>query len=96
MGDLHHAVGKDRSTKAGDPQGRGFCQKCKRESLWCKERKCRDLPKEVQHVPLTSAQVVGWRPPIDNLMHDLGHNSMNRTGICWRTFHDNGGNTNQF
>ena len=25
MGELHLAVGKDRTTKAGDPQGRGFC-----------------------------------------------------------------------
>jgi hypothetical protein len=46
MGELHLTVGKDRSTAAGDPQGRGFCQKCKRESLWCKERKCREMPKE--------------------------------------------------
>ena len=55
MGDLHLLVGTDRTTKGGDPQGRGFCQKCKRESLWCQERKCRDHPKEVQAQPLTSA-----------------------------------------
>ena len=46
MGELHLTVGKDRTTAGGDPQGRGFCQKCKRESLWCKERKCREMPKE--------------------------------------------------
>ena len=67
---------------------KGYCQKCKRESVWCKERKCRDAPKEVQMAPLTSAQIVGWRPPIDNLMNMSSN--LNRTGICWRTFHDNG------
>ena len=24
----------------------GYCQKCKRESVWCKERKCRMQPKD--------------------------------------------------
>ena len=47
---------------------RGYCQKSKRESMWCAERRTREEPKAVQAAPLTSAQVVGWRPPIDNLM----------------------------
>ena len=67
---------------------RGYCQKAKRESMWCAERRVREEPKAVQHAPLTSAQVVGWRPPIDNLMKQS--DSLNRTGICWRTFHDKG------
>ena len=45
MGEMR--TGKDRTTKGGDPQGRGFCQKCKRESLWCKERHGCEMAKEV-------------------------------------------------
>ena len=67
----------------------GYVQKSKRESLWSKQVKPREAPKDVQMVPLTSNQVIGWRKPIDNLS-DLGHTNFNRTGICWRTFHDNG------
>ena len=55
MGEQHLLVSTDRTTKGGDPQGRGFCQKCKRESLWCKERKCREEPTKVQKSPLTSS-----------------------------------------
>ena len=91
MGEHHELVKPDRTTRAGDPQGRGFCQKCKRESLWCKERKCREEPTKTQRAPLTSSQVVGWRQPIDNLMSlDMGMSTFNRSGVCWRTFHDNG------
>ena len=55
MGEHDELVKPDRTTKAGDPQGRGFCQICKRESLWCKERKCREEPTKVQRTPLTSS-----------------------------------------
>ena len=55
-----------RAEKYVANEGRGYCQKLPRESIW--RQKTRAAPKEVQHVPLTSAQVVGWRPPIDNLM----------------------------
>ena len=57
-----------RDQEVDNTISKGYCQKCKRESMWCKERKCRDPPKNHQHTPLTSSQVVGWRPPIDNLM----------------------------
>ena len=45
----------------------GYIQKSKRESLWAKQVKPREAPKDVQYVPLTSNQVIGWRKPIDNL-----------------------------
>ena len=78
-----------RAEKYVANEGRGYCQKLPRESIW--RQKTRAAPKEVQHVPLTSAQVVGWRPPIDNLMSPhMGQSTLNRSGICWRTFHDNG------
>ena len=68
-----------------DEVGRGYCQKAKRESLWCKEVRPRDPPKDVQEAPLTTSQVYGWREPIDNL--DTG---FKRSGVCKRTFHDHG------
>ena len=56
-----------------------------------KERKKKEVPKIVNTAPLTSAQVVGWRQPYDTLMSPhMGQSNLNRTGICWRTFHDSG------
>ena len=49
----------------------GYIQKSKREGIWNKHVKPRELPVNVQIVPLTSSQVVGWRKPIDNLMTEL-------------------------
>ena len=63
----------------------GYCQKCKRESVWCKDRKCRDLPKNNLSATLTTSQVYGWRPPIDNLQ-----TGFSREAVCKRTFHDHG------
>ena len=77
-----------RDREVDNDVAKGYCQKSKRESMWCEERRKRDAPKQHQIAPLTSAQVVGWRPPIDNLMQQ--GETLNRTGICWRTFHDDG------
>lgn len=63
----------------------GYCQKCKRESLWCKERKCRDLPKSNFSVPMTSSQIYGWRQPIDDMSTGFA-----RSAVCKRTFVDQG------
>ena len=67
----------------------GYVQKSKYEGVWNKYIKPREDLKAVQHVPMTSAQVVGWRPPIDNL-RELEHPNVNRKDICDRTFHDGG------
>ena len=62
-----------------------YCSKCKYESRWCKHRKLRDDNKQVQAAVLTSAQTLGWRQPYDNFT--FGNN---RTGMCKRTFNDEG------
>ena len=68
-----------------DTNNLGYCQKAKRESIWCKEVKPRETPKDIQSAPLTSAQVYGWKEPIDNMRTDF-----NRSAVCVRTFHDKG------
>eukprot|EP00356_Strombidium_inclinatum_P014644 CAMPEP_0170493050 /NCGR_PEP_ID=MMETSP0208-20121228/13278_1 /TAXON_ID=197538 /ORGANISM="Strombidium inclinatum, Strain S3" /LENGTH=153 /DNA_ID=CAMNT_0010768907 /DNA_START=18 /DNA_END=479 /DNA_ORIENTATION=+ len=68
-----------------DEVDRPYCQKAKRESLWNKEVRPRDEPKAALAAPLTTSQVYGWRPPIDDMV--TGHN---RSGIVKRTFMDNG------
>ena len=68
-----------------DETNKGYNQKDKRESLWSNQVKPRAEPKQVQGMPLTTTQVYGWRAPIDDM--SLG---FNRSGICKRTFHDNG------
>ena len=105
MNYVYDQVMMDRELKAGGGQLRqkgldagsndtfiqhGYNQKTKRESIWAKQVKPREAPKDVQFTPLTSNQVIGWRQPIDNLMSDMNHVQQNRTGICWRTFHDSG------
>ena len=62
-----------------------YCGKCKYESRWCKHRKIRDDNKAVQAAVLTSSQTLGWREPIDKFQFGL-----NRSGMCKRTFHDEG------
>ena len=62
-----------------------YCKKCKRESRWCKHRKLRTDHKDQQDASLTTAQVIGWREPYDNLT--FGYN---RSGMCMRTFQDKG------
>ena len=68
-----------------DYEPKGYCQKAKRESVWCKEMRPREEPKKIQAAPLTSSQTYGWREPIDNFGFDH-----NRSGICHRTFVDKG------
>ena len=83
---------RNKNLDAGfnDPEKQhGYVQKSKHEGIWNKYVKPREHPKSVQQVPLTSAQVIGWREPIDNLMQ-MGHPNVHRSGICHRTFHDNG------
>jgi len=63
----------------------GYCQKCRRESMWCKERKCKNEPKVEYQAALTTSQVYGWRPPIDNMS-----TGFSREAVCQRTFHDVG------
>lgn len=58
-------------TKRDEEEHDGYCQRCKRESQWCKERKCRLQPKETLGAPLTTSHVYGWREPIDNM--DFGY-----------------------
>jgi hypothetical protein len=102
---VYDQVMKDRELLAGggihrnkildqnDPRAlvqHGYIQKSKRESLWTKQIRPREAPKDVQNVPLTSNQVIGWRKPIDNLNDLNSGNTFNRSGICWRTFNDNG------
>ena len=65
-----------------------YCQKCKRESRWCKHRKQLKEHKQIQESPLTSHQGIGWREPYDNLT--VAHSGNNRTGMCLRTFPDKG------
>ena len=67
----------------------GYVQKSKYEGVWNKHVKPREDFKDVAFVPMTSAQVVGWRKPIDN-MRDLGHPNVNRKAVCDRSFHDGG------
>mmetsp|Transcript_4422 Transcript_4422/g.7525 ORF Transcript_4422/g.7525 Transcript_4422/m.7525 type:complete len:121 (+) Transcript_4422:39-401(+) len=38
-----------------DEVDRGYCQKAKHESLWCKEVKPREAPKDVLQVPMTTS-----------------------------------------
>ena len=74
----------DQAKRDEEDRG-GYCQRCKRESLWCKDRVCREYPKKFQGAALTSSQVYGWRPPIDSM-----NTGFARTGICKRTFYDKG------
>ena len=68
-----------------DTEVAGYCQKAKRERMWCKEVRPRETPKDIQNAPLTAAQVYGWREPIDNMQ-----TGFNRSAVCVRTFHDKG------
>ena len=68
-----------------DEVDRPYNQKAKRESLWSKEVRPRDDPKAALEAPLTSCQVYGWRQPIDDMV-----TGFNRSGVCERTFKDNG------
>jgi hypothetical protein len=63
----------------------GYCQKCKRESQWCKDRHHRALPHKDYGSVVTSSQVVGWREPIDNMRTGFA-----RSGTCQKTFFDVG------
>ena len=63
-----------------------FCQKCKYESKWCKHRKIRDTPKDMQSTILTTNQGFGWRPSD----YDTFEFNNKRVGHCKRTFHDAG------
>ena len=71
--------------KRDEKDHEGYCQKCKRESVWCKDRKCRDYPKQKQNAPLATSQVYGWRVPIDDL-----RTGFSREAVCKRTFFDPG------
>ena len=66
-------------------QSAPYNQKDERDSVWSKNTHGREDPKSVQHVPLLTSQVYGWREPIDNMR--LG---FNRSGVCKKTFHDHG------
>ena len=72
-------------TKRDEEERDGYCQICKRESIWCKERKCRESPKTNLAVPMTSSQAYGWREPIDNMQTGFA-----RSAVCKRTFVDQG------
>ena len=62
-----------------------YCQKSKYESVWDKNVRPREAPKDIQSAPLSSSQVIGWRPPIDDLRAGF-----NREAVCTRTFFDVG------
>ena len=62
-----------------------YCQKCQRESVWCKDRVCRELPKVKNSSMVQSSQAYGWRPPIDNLQTGFARNA-----VCKHTFVDTG------
>jgi len=53
--------------------------------MWCKDRKHREAPKATLGATLTSAQVYGWREPIDNMS-----TGFSRQAVCKRTFYDVG------
>lgn len=72
-------------TKRDEEERDGYCQRCKRESLWCKERKCRMQPKQTLGAPLTTSQAYGWRTPIDDMS-----TGFSRSAVCKRTFVDQG------
>ena len=74
----------DQAKRDEEDRG-GYCQKCARESVWCKDRKCREQPKGYLGAPLASSQVYGWRAPIDDMKTNF-----NRSGVCKRTFFDKG------
>ena len=42
-------------TKRDEEERDGYCQRCKRESVWCKDRRCREAPKAHLAVPMTSS-----------------------------------------
>ena len=63
----------------------GYCQKCKRESIWCKERCNRDDPKKQHSSAVTSSQAYGWREPLDDMA-----SPHKRNAVCKRTFFDSG------
>ena len=75
----------DQAQRDYDTDATGYDQKAARESLWSKTRHPRALPKETLGAPLTSNQVLGWRPPIDDMS-----TGFNRSAVCQRTFHDAG------
>jgi len=82
--DKVHEMDKDPDEmNANNPKD--FCQKCHRESRWCKHRKMRDDHKEHLTAILTTSQGVGWRDSFDNF--ELGNK---RVGHCKRTFADVG------
>lgn len=72
-------------TKNDEEEKDGYCQKCKRESLWCKDRVHRDEPKAKLEAPLTTSQSYGWRQPIDDMQTGFA-----RSAVCKRTFVDQG------
>ena len=59
-------------------------QKRKYGSQWAPEKEKKPAS-EVQYIPATSSQEYGWREPIDTF-----HLGLNKSGVCKRTFHDNG------
>ena len=63
----------------------GYCQKCKRESIWCKERCNREEPKKQHSQAVTTSQAYGWREPLDDLASPY-----KRSAVCKRTFFDSG------
>ena len=68
-----------------DREDKMYCQKSKYESVWDSNVKPRDAPKQTQNAPLSSNQVIGWRPPIDDMV-----TGFNRSAVCQRTFNDVG------
>ena len=75
----------DQAKRDEEASKDGYCQKCKRESLWCKDRRCRGDPKQENNVALTSSQVYGWREPIDTITYGYA-----RQAVCHNNFHDYG------
>jgi len=85
--DEHKPRGYDNINEMDDESAdrSEYCQKCKYESRWCKHRKPRDDNKLQQAGALITSQTLGWRSAYDDLTF-----GQNRSGVCWRTFHDDG------
>ena len=62
-----------------------YHQKSKKDSMWDKHVKPRELPKSALGTPMTTSQTYGWMTPIDDL-----RTNHNRTGMCKKTFMDPG------
>ena len=68
-----------------DTKSTPYHQKSKKDTMWDKHVKPREMPKSALGTPLTTSQSYGWMTPIDDM-----RTHHNRTGMCKKTFWDPG------